>query len=301
MFITAKAIRKLRFPIGFNQMFNQYRHAKIISYIEEKYSETIGKYGLLNQDTSINVFPGIVWVIWWQGLDNAPPLVKACINSVQNNSKNYKVIVITEENVKEYTDIPEFIYEKFVEGKISFTHLSDIVRWNVLKNNGGIWMDSTIFVKGELPIEYLQYPLFTNTGFCDPEMFNISNGKWTGFMFGGKKNHVLFQYMCEMYNCYWKIEDSIIDYFLIDYFLNIAHKNNIGGFKFFIDSNKNWNPCMFDLEQYMNKASIVDEFRINMVDTNCFKLSLKRKHYLQRCGRKTIYGHIIEESEIKFL
>lgn len=35
-----------------------------------------------------------VWMCWWQGEDNAPDLVKKCINSVRNNIDNEKQLFI---------------------------------------------------------------------------------------------------------------------------------------------------------------------------------------------------------------
>lgn len=50
--------------------------------------------------------------MWWQGYNNAPNLVKACINSVKINNKNHNVIIITQENFKDYVMLPNFILKK---------------------------------------------------------------------------------------------------------------------------------------------------------------------------------------------
>lgn len=43
---------------------------------------------------------------WWQGLDNAPEIVKACVDSVRRNAGNREVIIITDKNVREYVSFP---------------------------------------------------------------------------------------------------------------------------------------------------------------------------------------------------
>ena len=50
-----------------------------------------------------------VWMCWWQGLENAPDLVKACVASVQKNAGNHEVTIITLENYKEYIDVPGWL------------------------------------------------------------------------------------------------------------------------------------------------------------------------------------------------
>lgn len=293
MFFFAKIFRKLYLPDSFNRFFNNYRHSRITSYLVDNYSEVINKYSELNKMEQKEIFPNIIWVFWWQGLENAPLLAKACINSIIDNSGSYEVVLVTEDTIKKYTDIPEFIYEKFEEGKISVTHFSDILRFNLLKNYGGIWMDATLFVKRELPTDYTSFSLFTNTGFADREFFNIANGRWTGFMIGGIKNHALFRFMNEMFIYYWEHEDALIDYFLIDYLLDIAYKNNIGSFRDYIDQNSNYNPSIFDLEKKLNVTMSENVFNELFQDTSCFKLNFKKKYYSQKKDVKTVYGHIV--------
>ena len=86
-----------------------------------------------------------IWICWFQGIENAPELVKACYNSVLKNYKDKEIIVLTEENYEQYVDIPEYILKKWKKGYISFAHFSDILRIELLSKYGGLWLDSTIF------------------------------------------------------------------------------------------------------------------------------------------------------------
>ena len=54
-----------------------------------------------------------IWICWFQGIENAPELVKACYNSVLKNYKDKEIIVLTEENYKKYVDMPEHIIKKW--------------------------------------------------------------------------------------------------------------------------------------------------------------------------------------------
>ena len=80
-----------------------------------------------------------VWVCWWQGADTAPELVKICIDSIQKHIPKEKAVLrlITLENCMEYVTFTDAIIKKFQEGKITLTHLSDILHAELLYRYGG--------------------------------------------------------------------------------------------------------------------------------------------------------------------
>lgn len=64
----------------------------------------------------------ISWVFWWQGIEEAPELVKACIKSQRRNIPSMvRQIVITKDNYKEYISVPDCVMDK-VE-KMAIFHL----------------------------------------------------------------------------------------------------------------------------------------------------------------------------------
>ena len=80
--------------------------------------------------------------------------------------------------------------------------------------------------------------------------------------------------MDNFFRIYWKYNDKLIDYFLIDYALNYAWNNNLGGFKF---SKKNINPDLFKLQGILNEKYDSDLFKKITKNTRAFKLSYKKK------------------------
>ena len=54
-----------------------------------------------------------VWQFWGQGVEAAPQIVKACVNSVSTKLAHLDHVVLTRETVREYVDIPEYILEKY--------------------------------------------------------------------------------------------------------------------------------------------------------------------------------------------
>lgn len=107
--------------------------------------------------------PKIFWWCWFQGEDNAPPLCKVCLKSLRNNYPDYKINVVTQENLSQFVEFPPHIVEKFNAGKFSRTHFSDLLRLELLINYGGIWIDSTVLCTGREQT-FLHEPLFIFQG-----------------------------------------------------------------------------------------------------------------------------------------
>ena len=125
-------------------------------YVRERYSEFLHKLPVYE---SGGVTPKIFWWCWLQGEENAPPLCKVCLKSLRKNYPDYKINVVTMENISDFVSFPPHIVEKFNAGKISRTHFSDLLRLELLINHGGIWIDSTVFCTGREQ-NYLREPLF---------------------------------------------------------------------------------------------------------------------------------------------
>lgn len=107
--------------------------------------------------------------------------------------------------------------QKVKDGRITLTHLSDIIRVNLIRDYGGLWLDSTIFVMEDIPQEIFNYPLWT----ARFQNFRsvIVRGRWTGFLIGGDKGYILFDVLTKMLFSYWRTHDYQVDYLLIDYFI----------------------------------------------------------------------------------
>lgn len=159
----------------------------------------------------------IIWTLWWQGEDAAPDLVKACIASMRAHANGAEVMVLDRRTCGRYVTLPRHILDKADSGVISLTHLSDIIRVHLLRDHGGLWMDSTVFVTADIPREIFELPLWTIRfqNFRHP----VPAGRWTGFLLGGDRGHILFETLAEMLDAYWAAHDAMADYVLLDYFI----------------------------------------------------------------------------------
>ena len=71
--------------------------------------------------------------------------------------------------------------EKFSRGYISRTHLSDMIRLNLLYLYGGAWLDATVLVSNDIPEEYFR-----------EELFSLNFGKKTKDPSYGSMDDILF-------------------------------------------------------------------------------------------------------------
>lgn len=216
------------------QLGNEKKHKSIESYLTSHYSDVIEKYSNSHfEEYSISA-DSYIWVLWMQGVQQMPPLVKQCYNSLLKNKGQHKVVLLDSTNLYQYVEFPVYIKEKLEKGTISFTHFSDIVRANLLAKYGGLWIDSTIFVTS--PIGKIETPYFSIKQHSVYKRYVEGGNKWTAFMIGCPPKNPILSFMSDFFNEYWKKEDGMIDYYLIDYVTTIAY-HKFEYFKKTVDEN----------------------------------------------------------------
>uniref|UniRef100_A0A6C0DPJ5 Capsular polysaccharide synthesis protein n=1 Tax=viral metagenome TaxID=1070528 RepID=A0A6C0DPJ5_9ZZZZ len=84
-----------------------------------------------------------IFLLWLQGWEHASWLNKQVAESWElNNNSDWKIHYIDLENVKDYVNDINYIYDKTKD--ISPQAKSDIIRLSLLKNHGGVWADATM-------------------------------------------------------------------------------------------------------------------------------------------------------------
>ncbi len=293
--VVAKIFRKLKMK-QISQLFNTKRHNAVMKDISSISYKCLNR--VKNEKGKTKTAVNNVWVFWWQGENKMPQLVRQCYTSLKNRLIGKKIILITKDNIKEYCTFPDYIFEKYKDGKITLTHLSDILRFDLLSHYGGLYTDATVFWTGDILTEKFE-DLYTCGGYPDEYYFNVSRGKWTGFLIGGSKGNSLFTFMYDFFLEYWKQREELIDYFLIDYALQFAYENNIGGFKDYADNVAILNnPNLFELMRIRNQTYSEEKKRKLMSNTYAFKLSYKKKFNKGKntYANQIIFAEVIGES-----
>lgn len=61
------------------------------------------------------------------------------------NNPDKEVILISYDNLEEYVHFPDYILEKWKKGQITNTHMTDLLRLELLIKYGGMWLDATVY------------------------------------------------------------------------------------------------------------------------------------------------------------
>ncbi len=270
------------------------KHDIMIRYFEETLSEFIKNYkdkeivNIKNKSVSDNI-----WICWWQGKENAPEIVKKCINSIEKNAGNHPVIILTEDNYKEYVNIPEWIQEKYKKGIISRTHYSDILRVELLSTHGGIWLDSTFFCVSQIS-EYFELPIWTIKR-PDYNRDSVACGYFANYSLGcNLENRKIFKVIKEFLEEYWLKNDMIVDYLFLDYLIVLAQKYNKNVAECFKKIAPN-NPNCDELGKVLNEEYDENKWKELKKDTKLFKLTWKQSFIKEKNGKKTFYGKLLED------
>lgn len=288
-----KAIRK-KFYNNYSSIgkkINLYNEKNIKDFLYKKVFNEIDfdkKTNFYRNNTIVD--SNVIWTMWWQGEEQAPDIVKACLKKLKEKNSDYKVIVLSKANLSKYLKLDPKIYKLLKNGKISFTHFSDIVRVNLLYIYGGAWVDSTIYSTQGIPNEYFKKDFFsikTGNYTNDP-----SHGRWTTFFLIAKKDNPLFKDLTLLFNKYIEKYDIFIDYILFDYFIEMIYENNEFVRKEIDDVEIN-NKNVFLLKNHLNDIYSLNWFK---KDTRFYKLTYKFNFKINTGKSKTVYQTIIEDS-----
>ncbi|MCI7678043.1 MAG: capsular polysaccharide synthesis protein [Streptococcus orisratti] len=163
-----------------------------------------------------------VWICWFQGEDKAPDLVRACINSVRLNMPDFNVIIITRENIKDYTKIPSYIWEKYENGQISFAHFSDLVRIDLLCEYGGVWIDATVLCTQKIDKNSIlnnHLFMFKQLDLIHLDNPNVVASSW---LISAYSNQEILLLTRKLLWQYWKDYNYLINYFTFHLFFTLS-------------------------------------------------------------------------------
>ena len=164
-----------------------------------------------------------IWVCWFQGIENAPEIIRKCYDSLKKNLNKHKIILITSDNINRYAHFPSYIIDKWEAGIITNTHMTDLLRLELLTTYGGTWIDATVLCTEDekyIPSYFFDSDLFFYQ--ClKPGRDGQSTYMSTWFISAKSHNKVLEATKSLCYE-YWKKNDELIDYYLLHDFMSIV-------------------------------------------------------------------------------
>ncbi|MDO4596042.1 MAG: capsular polysaccharide synthesis protein [Coriobacteriaceae bacterium] len=269
------------------------KHESVVSYLESRFGSFYREYDFERPlEPVADDRKNKIWMCWWQGEENAPLLVKACIDSVRRNAGDREVIVITDENLGDYAEIPSWLMDKVDAGVVSRTNLSDYLRLYLLGQFGGIWLDATFYCVDRLSGAPYDAPVFTikRPGYAHG---SIACGNFAGYSLGCDADHRrLFSSACDFYLEYWKNSSFMVDYLLIDYLLALVERHCAEA-KRDLDSVQPNNGSCDELIKMLGRPFDRCEWNSLKQGTRLFKLTWKQEFPLEVAGKETFYGALV--------
>lgn len=234
----------------------------------------------------------MIWICWLTGEENAPALVKRCIESVRKQFTDRKIIIIDENNYGEYVKIPDYIIKKYSQGIIGPAHFSDIIRLDVLIEHGGCWIDSTVLCTDRKMIDFMcDEPLFMYSfyyfGF-NPEIMELNN--W--LICSQTNNNILCLIQSLLYE-YWKDHKRAVNYFIFQIFTTIAIEYYSEEFKKM--------PIVSQVDSHILATYIFDEYNQKKFDILCCQTGIHKLSTRfddnKKSEKGTFYDIIINEGK----
>lgn len=193
----------------FNRRIRRIMKGNFAKFYLNKYVKKATKENLPKEQ---KIEEQIIWQYWEQGLDNAPDIVKACLDSVEKYRGDIKRIIINPDNIKDYVHIPEYIYKLKEKGIIKLAHFSDILRTYLLVEHGGIWIDATVLLTAPLPDYVTKSDLFVLKA---DEKADLDGLNMTSYFLASKKtNNKILTDTQKVLELYWKDNNFLVNYFM---------------------------------------------------------------------------------------
>ena len=175
----------------------------------------------------------IIWQYWAQGYEDVPDVVRKCLESVDQYAADYQIVRLTDANLPEYLDLPDFVQEK--RGVFSRAFFSDLLRLMLLKTYGGVWMDATILMTGPIPRKWAEsdlllcrrdpdepdYKYWRNTyayyfGWAKGFRVNMLSS----FIIARKENRTIAE-LCDLMLLWWRDHTDLPDYFFLQILFDV--------------------------------------------------------------------------------
>lgn len=261
------------------------QHLKLKNKIEKKYKKDL----VIFSEEQVQEKSNFVWISWLQGIDTAPDIIQVCYRSILKAFGDRDIKLITSDNFFEYVQIPQNIINKWENGIISNTHFSDILRMELLAEHGGIWIDASVF------ISYEDRHFFDVIENSDLFFFQkvkpgldgnaISMSSW---FISCKKGNPVIQKTRDLLRKYWQLNNSLIDYFLLHYFLQLV-----------LDYNKQYAKLVPKYDNgtpHLLLSKLNDKYDSQVFNEICCRVPVNKLTYknIEKNKKDTFYAYLLK-------
>lgn len=209
-----------------------------------------------------------------------------CLHSIQANSNGRPIVFIDLQSYKEYIALPDHIVKLFEVGKVGYAHFADIIRTSLLYNYGGCWIDSTILLTKQLDERIFDAAFYSIK--LPYDSFFVSRARWSNFFLACKPGNEIMGYTLNLFYRYLRKREYFVDYFMMDYFIDMVIKND-AALKGQIDDIPANNEHVHTLLSHLNDEYTTEHFEAICGDTYIHKLTWKNG--IDTTSPGTIYAY----------
>ena len=171
-------------------------------------------------------------------------------------------------------NIPDTLIEMYRLGRIKAAHFADILRVNLLAQQGGLWLDATMLVTKDLPQEIFEMPFFSVK--TENQGYFVSQCRWAVFCLGAAKGNPLFVQLASLFEQYLTTTDLFVDYFMFDNFIDMLYRR-YPMIREQIDALPMNNPRVHDMAPLL--CSHVSDKELEELTKNTYLFKLSYKNY----------------------
>lgn len=262
---------------------------KVVPQIRKRYAPLLDKWIEAYREKELtHEHCQKVWVCWFQGMEQAPEIVRICQTSLRRYLKEREIIVLSDGNIDQYVTFPEHIQQKYHEGKIPQAQYSDLLRLELLTRYGGTWIDATVLCTGShFPQEILNADLFFFQYIREgnKEFHGISN-----WFITASSNQKALLILKEMLYQYHQDYDCTVAYFIFHVFFMMIVKKLPEEVK---QMPRVSNKYCFALENHLGDS--YDETWLRAMMANCCFHKLNGRLWKEAEGKEDTYLCKIKE------
>jgi len=243
-----------------------------------------------------------IFIYWNKGIENAPGVVKKCVNSWISKNPNYQVILIDdkvleddENGIVSLKKLNEFIPSLSTKS-MCIQSFSDILRLYLLKTHGGFWIDSTVFCNIPLDFWIEEYITGDFWAFTYPGGTRVID---TWFLYSSQ-NSVILDSWIDRVKPFWGSREKTDDYFWIHNLFTDLISSDEHASKLFFNCKlmRCEQPSYLDHVHHQHKH-ILDflnddvKFHIDNLRAPVYKLTWKFDHLKKTCEYKDSLLHYL--------
>lgn len=146
--------------------------------------------------------PRIIWMLWLQGWDTAPPVALASRSSWRNANPDWTIRALCQDDIAEY--LPPDVIRGIFAGPKRIVVIGELIRFELLRLHGGVWADATTICARPLDDwlpDVMPHGFFA---FSTP----VPSRMISSWFLAAAKDSVLFELWYSVALAYWDTEND---------------------------------------------------------------------------------------------